>query len=57
MTATNRRLGIELAAGDEVVTYVARNLEPHRGFPVVMHSLPSILARRPKARVAIIANS
>lgn len=46
--------GIELAAGDEVVTYVARNLEPHRGFPVFMRSLPAILARRPKARVMIV---
>lgn len=46
--------GIELAAGDEVVTYVARNLEPHRGFPVFMRSLPTVLARRPKARVVIV---
>lgn len=46
--------GIELAAGDEVVTYVARNLEPHRGFPVFMHSLPSILSRRPRAHVVIV---
>ena len=46
--------GIELAAGDEVVTYVARNLEPHRGFPVFMRSLPAMLARRPKARVLIV---
>jgi glycosyltransferase involved in cell wall biosynthesis len=46
--------GIELAAGDEVVTYVARNLEPHRGFPIFMRSLPSVLSRRPKARVLIV---
>jgi glycosyltransferase involved in cell wall biosynthesis len=45
---------IELAAGDEVVTYVARNLEPYRGFPVFMRSLPSILARRPNAHVVIV---
>jgi glycosyltransferase involved in cell wall biosynthesis len=46
--------GIEVAAGDEVVTYVARNLEPYRGFPTLMRSLPAILARRPKARVLIV---
>ena len=45
---------IELAAGDEVVTYVARNLEPYRGFPIFMRSLPRILDRRPKAHVVIV---
>ena len=44
----------ELATGDEVVTYVARNLEPYRGFPSFMRALPAILARRPKARVLIV---
>jgi glycosyltransferase involved in cell wall biosynthesis len=43
-----------LAAGDEVVTYVARNLEPHRGFPTFMRSLPEVLKQRPKAQVAIV---
>ena len=45
---------IELTAGDEVVTYVARNLEPYRGFPSLMRSLPAILSQRPKAQVLII---
>ena len=45
---------IEVAAGDEVVTYVARNLEPYRGFPSFMRSLPTLLARRPKAKVLIV---
>lgn len=45
---------IEVAAGDEVVTYVARNLEPYRGFHIFMRSLPAILTRRPKARVLIV---
>lgn len=44
----------ELAAGDEVVTYVARNLEPYRGFPSFMRSLPAILSARPQARVLIV---
>jgi glycosyltransferase involved in cell wall biosynthesis len=44
----------ELVAGDEVVTYVARNLEPYRGFPVFMRSLPAILNRRPNAQVVIV---
>lgn len=45
---------VELTAGDELVTYVARNLEPYRGFPSFMRSLPKILAARPKCRVIIV---
>ena len=46
--------GPEISAGDEVVTYVARNLEPYRGFPTFMRSLPTILAERPNARILIV---
>jgi len=46
--------GLGLGAGDEVVTYVARNLEPYRGFPTFMRSLPIIFASRPKARALIV---
>jgi glycosyltransferase involved in cell wall biosynthesis len=44
----------ELSSGDEVLTYVARNLEPYRGFVSFMKSLPLILARRPNAQVLIV---
>ena len=46
--------GIEIRAGDEIVTYVARNLEPYRGFPSFMRSLPAVLEARPKARILIV---
>jgi glycosyltransferase involved in cell wall biosynthesis len=46
--------GIELTRDDEVVTYVARNLEPYRGFPGFMRSLPAILEQRPNAQVLIV---
>jgi len=46
--------GIVLHAGDEVVTYVARNLEPYRGFHILMRALPAILEARPNARVVIV---
>lgn len=46
--------GHELTCADEVVTYVARNLEPYRGFPQFMRSLPAILARRPQAQVLVV---
>jgi glycosyltransferase involved in cell wall biosynthesis len=52
------RLGLgpnlTLSPGDEVVTYVARRLEPYRGFPTFMRALPEILARRPRARALIV---
>lgn len=43
-----------LTVRDEVVTFVARNLEPYRGFPSFMRSLPAILQQRPKAEIVII---
>ena len=45
---------IELTTDDEVVTYVARNLEPYRGFPSFMRSLPAVLAQRPDAHVLVV---
>ena len=46
--------GIDLKAGDEVLTYVARNLEPYRGFDRFMRSLPALLRARPQAQVLIV---
>ena len=46
--------GITLGADDEIITYVARNLEPYRGFHVFMRALPALLELRPKARVLIV---
>ncbi len=43
-----------LRQGEEVVTYVVRNLEPYRGFPQFMRAAELILKRRPKARIIII---
>jgi glycosyltransferase involved in cell wall biosynthesis len=47
------REDLVLTRDDEVVTYVARNLEPYRGFHVFMRALPEILRRRPRAQVLI----
>jgi glycosyltransferase involved in cell wall biosynthesis len=39
---------------EELVTYVARNLEPYRGFHSFMRAIPEIQRRRPKARIVIV---
>lgn len=46
--------GYTAAKGQEVVTFVSRNLEPYRGFDVFMRALPEILARRPAAHAVIV---
>ncbi len=51
---TLARAGITLGEADEIVTYVARNLEPYRGFHIFMRALPALLRERPKARVLIV---
>jgi glycosyltransferase involved in cell wall biosynthesis len=43
-----------LTRRDEVVTYVARNLEPYRGFHIFMRSLPQLLRRRKRAQIVIV---
>jgi glycosyltransferase involved in cell wall biosynthesis len=48
------RDNLVLSRRDEVITYVARNLEPYRGFHVFMRALPEILRRRPRAQVMIV---
>jgi len=47
---------LTLRPTDEVVTYVARNLEPYRGYHIFMRALPEILRRRPNAHVLIVGD-
>jgi glycosyltransferase involved in cell wall biosynthesis len=46
--------GRRIKAGDEVLTFVNRNLEPYRGYHIFIRALPDILAARPKAQVVIV---
>ncbi len=43
-----------LRAGDEVLTFVNRNLEPYRGYHIFMRALPAVLRARPDAQVVIL---
>lgn len=49
-----KRDGVVLRHGDEVITFVSRNLEPYRGFHVFMRALPEIQRLRPQARCLIV---
>lgn len=46
--------GLTLRPGDEVITFVARQLEPYRGYHVFMRALPTLLRLRPKLRVVLV---
>lgn len=46
--------GKRLHAGDPVVTYVARNLEPYRGFHSFMRALPRLLEHHPSGEVVVV---
>ena len=46
--------GLNLTAKDSVLTYVARNLEPYRGFHIFMRALPEIMECNPQSQVIIV---
>lgn len=49
-----QRRGLTFRPGDEIITFVNRNLEPYRGYHVFMRALPAILAARPRAHAVIV---
>ncbi len=46
--------GVTLKAGDPVLTYVARNLEPYRGFHIFMRALEKIQQQHPNCHAVIV---
>jgi glycosyltransferase involved in cell wall biosynthesis len=46
--------GRTLRAGDEVLTFINRNLEPYRGYHRFMRALPQIMRARPNAVVLVV---
>jgi len=46
--------GYKVKPSETLVTYVVRDLEPYRGFHIIMRALPRILAARPDARIILV---
>ena len=58
-TVENAKLTIpdlDLSHADEIVTYVARGMEPYRGFPQFMEAVGIIQKRRPNTHVVVVGN-
>jgi glycosyltransferase involved in cell wall biosynthesis len=47
-------IGLDLSQVDELITYVARGMEPYRGFPQFMRSVAVIQQRRPNCHVVVV---
>lgn len=58
LARSSRRLtlpnGVQLSARDKLVTFVARNLEPYRGFHILLRALPALQAARPDLHVSFV---
>lgn len=56
-SVTLGRIGRPLTRNDEIVTYMARNLETTRGYHQFMRALPHIQKARPNARILVIGGN
>lgn len=45
---------LDLSEVDEIITYVARGMEPYRGFPQFMEAVSILLKKRPHCHVVIV---
>ena len=48
------RINLDLSGVDEIVTYVARGMEPYRGFPQLIETIALLQQKRPQCHVVIV---
>ncbi len=51
------RLNLDLSGADEIVTYVARGMEPYRGFPQLIETISILQKRRPQCHFVIVGQN
>jgi len=51
------RINLDLSHAKELVTYVARGMEPYRGFPQFMEAVSLLQQRRPQCHVVIVGKN
>src|ERR671932_2217911 len=51
------QLNLDLSQVEEIVTYVARGMEPYRGFPQFIEAIALIQQRRPQCHVVIVGEN
>ena len=48
------RINLDLTEAEEIVTYVARGMEPYRGFPQLMETISILQQKRPQCHFVIV---
>lgn len=51
------RINLDLSEVDEIVTYVARGMEPYRGFPQFMETIALLQQKRPQCHFVIVGKN
>jgi glycosyltransferase involved in cell wall biosynthesis len=56
-TLTLPRINLDLSEAREIITYVARGMEPYRGFPQFMETVEILQKRRPQCHVIVVGDN
>ncbi|GAB4532749.1 MAG: glycosyltransferase family 4 protein [Pleurocapsa sp.] len=51
------RINLDLSEAEEIITYVARGMEPYRGFPQFMETVYLLQQQRPQCHVVIVGKN
>jgi len=51
------RINLNLSEAAEIITYVARGMEPYRGFPQLIETISLLQKQRPQAHFVIVGNN